>query len=212
MNRRARTLASALRRREDRTASLRARLDARTRAALSRPLAIVYTDTASFTRSVARHGILHFLMVFARALRTLRPLVARHGGRLIKVEADSLLLAFPDGARACRAALAMLPALARLNRGRPPSERLAFSFGIGFGEVLDLGNDLLGLEVNLASKLGEDTARPGEILLTPGAVATLPPPLARRLVPHGVARFTSRPMPVARLQTRRPGTRRAFGR
>jgi len=204
LNRRERALASALRRREARTPVGRARLDARTRAAIARPLAIVYTDTAHFTRSVSRHGILHFLMVFARALRTLRPLVARHGGRLIKVEADSLLLAFPDGARACRSALAMQEALARLNRGRPASERVFFSFGIGFGEVLDLGHDLLGLEVNLASKLGEDTARPGEILLTPAAVATLPPPLATRLLPHGVAQFTSRRMPVARLQTRRP--------
>jgi hypothetical protein len=106
----------------------------------------------------------------------------------------------------------MLPALADLNRGRPASERLAFSFGIGFGEVLDLGHDLLGLEVNLASKLGEDTARPGEILLTPDAARTLPPPLARRLVPLGVARFTSRPMPVARLKAGRPGARRAIRR
>ena len=148
---------------------------------------------------MARHGILHFLMVFARAVRTLRPLAARHGGRLIKVEADSLLLAFPDADRACRAVLAMSVALARLNRGEPASERLAFSYGIGFGEVLDLEHNLLGLEVNLASKLGEDRARPGEILLTPGAVGALPSALRRRLVAHGLARFTSRPLPVARL-------------
>jgi class 3 adenylate cyclase len=183
-------------------------LDARTRGALARPLAVVYTDTADFTRRVARHGILHFLMVFARAVRTLRPLVARHRGRLVKVEADSLLLTFPDAATACRAALAMSPAIARLNRGTPASERVAFSFGIGFGEVLDLGHDLLGLEVNLASKLGEDRARPGEILLTSGAVAALPAALRRRLVPHGFARFTSRPMPVARLVSPAAGVRR----
>jgi hypothetical protein len=94
----------------------------------------------------------------------------------------------------------MSAALARTNRGRPASERLVFSYGIGFGEVLELEHDLLGLEVNLASKLGEDRARPGEILLTPGAVAALVPELRRRLVPHGVARFTRRPMPVARLR------------
>ena len=99
----------------------------------------------------------------------------------------------------------MQPAIARLNRGRPPSERVAFSFGIGFGEVLDLGHDLLGLEVNLASKLGEDRARPGEILLTPGAVAGLTPALRRKLVPYGLARFTARPMPVARLAAPRRG-------
>jgi class 3 adenylate cyclase len=192
-------LAAVLRRRERADPAARATLDARTLSALARPLAVVYTDTADFTPRVARHGILHFLMLFARAVRTLRPLVARHGGRLIKAEADSLLLAFPDADRACRAVLAMSAALARLNRGEPASERLAFSYGIGFGEVLDLRHDLLGLEVNLASKLGEDRARPGEILLTPGAVAALPSALRRRLVPHGLARFTSRSMPVARL-------------
>ena len=202
---RASLLAAALRRRERAGPAARATLDERTHAALARTLAVVYTDTADFTRRVARHGILHFLMVFARAVRALRPLVARHGGRLIKVEADSLLLAFPNAERACRAAFAMSLAIARLNRGRPPSERVAFSFGIGFGEVLDLGHDLLGLEVNLASKLGEDRARPGEILLTPGAAFALPPALRHRLVPHGLVRFTSRPLAVARLATPRQG-------
>ena len=195
-------LAAALRRRERETTAGRARLDARTHAALARPLAVVYTDTADFTLRVARHGILHFLMVFARAVRTLQPLVARHRGRLVKVEADSLLLAFPDAKAACAASLAMAAALARLNRGRPANERVSFSFGIGFGEVLDLGDDLLGLEVNLASKLGEDRARPGEILLTPGAVAALPFEWRRKLTPRGLARFTSRPMKVARLPIR----------
>ncbi len=102
-------LAAALSRRERGTPAERERLDARTLRRLARPLAVVYTDTADFTRRVARHGILHFLMVFARAVRTLRPLVARHRGRLVKVEADSLLLAFPDAETACRAALAMAP-------------------------------------------------------------------------------------------------------
>ena len=209
MIRRVRALAAALRRREGRAPYQRKALDARTRAALGRPLAIVYTDTADFTVRVARHGILHFLMAFARAVRALRPIVARHRGRLVKVEADSLLLAFPDAERACRAALAMWPAIARLNRGQPASERVAFSFGIGFGEVLDLGDDLLGLEVNLASKLGEDRARPGEILLTPGAVAALSPELRRRLVPYGLARFTGRAMPVARLPLPKAAPRRS---
>lgn len=203
-----RQLSAALRRRERATSAGRERLDARTLRRLARPLAILYTDTDDFTRRVARHGILHFLMAFQRAVRTVRPLLARHGGRLVKLEADSLLLAFPDAGRACRAALSIVAALRRLDRGRPTSERVTFSYGIGFGEVLDLGSDLLGLEVNLASKLGEDRARRGEILLTPGAVAALPPALRERLSPAGLARFTARPMAVARLRvSRRPGPR-----
>lgn len=206
-----RRLSAALGRRERATPAERERLDARTLKRLARPLAIVYTDTDDFTRRVAHHGILHFLMGFARAVRALRPLVTRRGGRLVKLEADSLLLAFPDAAGACGAALAMDAALARLNRGQPASERVLMSYGIGFGEVLDLGDDLLGLEVNLASKLGEDRARRGEILLTPGAVAALSPAWRKRLSRAGVARFTSRPMPVARLRPLRPAPARRAG-
>ena len=193
------SLASALRRRERLAADARARLDARTHATLSRPLAIVYTDTADFTVRVAEHGMLHFLMVFERARRRLRPILKRYRGRLVKVEADSLLLVFPDTGRATRAVQAMSAALARLNRGKPESERTVFSFGIGFGEVLDLEKDVLGLEVNLASKLGEDIALPGEVLFTEAAVAALPASLRGRLEPHGTVTFTGRPMQVARL-------------
>jgi adenylate cyclase len=192
-------LAAALRRRERLAPAARGTLDVRTHARLDRKLAIVYTDTDDFTVRVARHGMMHFLMIFARGVRALRPIVARHRGRLVKVEADSLLLVFPDATRACRAVIAMVAALERLNRAKPESERVEFSFGIGFGEMLDLGEDVLGLEVNLASKLGEDRARPGEILLTEAAVAALPPALGARLEPAGLVEFTGLPMPVARL-------------
>jgi class 3 adenylate cyclase len=199
LNRRVLTLGKALRRREGLAPAAREKLDGRTHSKLDRKLAIVYTDTDDFTVRVARHGMMHFLMIFARGVRTLRPIVARHRGRLVKVEADSLLLVFPDVTHACRAVIAMAAALERLNRGKSESERVEFSFGIGFGEMLDLGRDVLGLEVNLASKLGEDRARPGEILLTEAAVAALPPALRSRLEPAGLVEFTGLPMPVARL-------------
>jgi class 3 adenylate cyclase len=178
-------------------------LDARGLGVLARPLAIVYTDTDDFTHRAARDGILHFLMCFDRALRRLRPGIARYAGRVVKVEADSLMLAFPEVPSACRGVDAMEGALARLNRRCPPNEQLAFSYGIGFGQVLELEDDVFGLEVNLASKLGEDLARPGEVLLTPSAAETLPAPLRRRLVPYGQVGFAGHPMPVQRLRPRR---------
>jgi class 3 adenylate cyclase len=199
VKRRIRTLAEALRRRERLAPARREKLDRRTHAKLDRRLAIVYTDTDDFTIRVARHGMMHFLMSFARAVRVLRPIVSRQRGRLVKIEADSLLLVFPDPTRACRAVLAMAAALERLNRGKPESERVEFSFGIGFGEMLDLGEDVLGLEVNLASKLGEDRARRREVLLTPAAALALKPALRSRVRPAGEVEFTGRPMAVARL-------------
>ena len=54
--------------------------------------------------------------------------------------------------------------------------RLYASIGIGFGDILVLADeDLFGDEVNLASKLGEDVAQGGMVLLTEAARAELDP-------------------------------------
>ena len=46
--------------------------------------------------------------------------------------------------------------------------------GLGFGRVLRIGDaDVFGAEVNAASKLGEDIAKAGEILVTQGVKAAL---------------------------------------
>ena len=123
-------------------------------------------------------------------------------GDIVKVEADSLLLRYDDAAAACGGVEALEALLRRMNRALPANERLRFSYGIGYGDVLDLDSDLFGLEVNLASKIGEDLARPGEALLTPQAAAALDPATLRRVVPHKVVTFGRAAIPVHRLKLR----------
>jgi class 3 adenylate cyclase len=177
----------------------RAALDARESVHLCRPCAVVFTDTDDFTRRTLEHGIVHFLMAFERCVAQVPASVARHGGRLVKVDGDSLLLEFPDAARACRGVDALERLLARLNRRVPVDERLRFSYGVGFGTLLVVEHDLFGAEVNLAAKLGEDVAGPGEVLLTPAARAGLPDAWQARLRPHGRTRLGGQPIAVARL-------------
>jgi adenylate cyclase len=171
--------------------------------ALFHKRAVVFTDTADFTTRTLRDGILHFLMVFDRAVEAASAIVSKDGGRIVKVEGDSLLLTYGDVASACRGVGELDRLLHRLNRGLPANERLRFSYGVGYGDLLDLDDDLFGLEVNLASKLGEDLARPGEALLTPAAGAAADPTTLRRLVPYKVVTFGKRAIPVQRLQLRR---------
>lgn len=58
----------------------------------------------------------------------------------------------------------------------PEEQRLYASIGIGYGAILNIaGEDMYGDEVNLASKLGEDVAQRGEILLTAAARARIDP-------------------------------------
>ena len=180
----------------------RPEMDCRSYPSLFRKRAIVFTDTADFTLRTARDGILHFLMVFERAAEEAARIVRLTGGDLVKVEGDSLLIRYDDVNAACRGVAELEGALLRMNRGRADDEQLHFSYGIGYGDVLDLDEDMFGLEVNLASKIGEDVAEPGEVLLTPAAAAAADAPTLKRLVPHTIITFGSQSVPVHRLKLR----------
>lgn len=133
-------------------------------------LAVVFTDLSGFSRGVREFGILHFLQVIRTQRRTLEPVVTGWGGRILKQEADSLLIVFPRAQAAIRAAFDMQDATAAHDRGRPPEEWLQLCVGVGFGRVLRVGDhDVYGAEVNAASKLGEDLAGAGEVLVTGAA-------------------------------------------
>jgi class 3 adenylate cyclase len=200
--RRTKRLAAYLRARERTPRRDRPALDQSRGAALAERGAVVFTDTADFTVRTRRHGILHFLMAFSRALVGLRTAVRAARGTVVKVEGDSMILCFVDASAACRGVLALEAALRLYNRGRPASERFRFSYGIGYGELLRLEEDVFGLEVNLASKLGEDLAGPGEALLTPAAAAALGPDERRSLVPYKVVSFKGASVEVHALRLR----------
>lgn len=197
---RSRRLRTFLRRRAAAQPLKRPVMDAESFDALFRKRAVVFTDCANFTVRTLRDGILHFLMVFDAAVDGAEAAVRRTGGSVLKIEADSLLLVYDDATAACRGVDAVEEFLARFNRERPPDEQARFSYGIGYGDLLDLDGDTFGLEVNLASKMGEDLARPGEILLTPAAVANLHASLRRRLVRHPPCRIHDQSVPVKRLR------------
>jgi class 3 adenylate cyclase len=200
--RRTRRLTDFLRKRVKTSAAKRPELDGKSFPQLFRKRGIVFTDTADFTLRTARDGILHFLMVFDTATTVCEKVVKRTGGETVKVEGDSLLLRYDDANAAVRSVLALDEAIQAYNRSRPENEQVHFSYGIGFGDVLDTDDDMFGLEVNLASKLGEDLAEPGEALLTASASAALEPALLQRVVPHRVVTFGSQAIPVSRLKLR----------
>lgn len=128
---------------------------------------IVTTDLAGFSRRVAEFGIIHFLQVIYEHKKLVFPIIESHDGILVKAEADSLLLLFKQTDQALRCAIAMQHACQQLNERRVPEEQVLLCVGIGAGNVLRVGeSDVYGAEVNAASKLGEDTARANEILVT----------------------------------------------
>jgi class 3 adenylate cyclase len=128
---------------------------------------VMFTDLSGFSRNTAKFGIIHFLQTIYESERLLIPIIEEHDGILLKVEGDSFLVIFRNVAKGVHAAIAMQRALAVYNVDKPDEEKVLLCVGLGFGKILRIGDaDVFGAEVNAASKLGEDTAKSWEILVT----------------------------------------------
>ncbi len=87
----------------------------------------------------------------------------------MKTEADNLFARFDGVREAVDASVAMLERLSEANMATDDESDIQISVGIGWGPTLVLEHDMWGGEFNLASKLGEDLAGAGEVLLTSAA-------------------------------------------
>ena len=127
-----------------------------------------------FSRLTMRYGITHFLSMIHRLHGIVRPIIARHGGRIVKTEADNVFAVFDYVESAVASARDVQDQLATTNAFLPEDWDLHASIGIGYGELIMIeDHDFYGNELNLASKLGEDIADSGETLLTETAHARL---------------------------------------
>ena len=132
---------------------------------------ILVTDLSGFTRTTRTRGILHFLTIFRRSEVVADPVVAAHGGHVLKHEADDLIVEFRSPRRAIEAALELQRRFRALNATLAEDERVGLCVGIEHGRYLGLADDAFGDPVNVAYKLGEDVAEVGEILVGDAALA-----------------------------------------
>ncbi len=144
-----------------------AAIDARIWGLFGQDWAVMFTDLSGFSRHTTEFGITHFLQIIWEQRKHLEPVIERHDGILVKSEADSQLILFKRPEAALRCAFEMMNTCAQINRRRREEEKILLCVGIGYGTLLRVGDaDVFGREVNAASKLGEDTAKAGEILVT----------------------------------------------
>jgi adenylate cyclase len=147
-----------------------ARIDREIHARFERRCAVLVLDMCGFSRLTLRYGIVHFLAMIRRMNIIVRPIIAAARGQVVKTEADNVFAVFSDVPLALNAARRIDLALARHNESVPEDWDLHVSIGVGYGELLMVGrHDCFGSELNLAAKLGEDVAGPGQVLLTEAA-------------------------------------------
>jgi class 3 adenylate cyclase len=146
--------------------------------------AVLVLDMSGFSSLTQRHGIVHYLSMVRRMQLTAEPLVHGHHGVILKFEADNAFAMFPEVDAALAAAFTLNAAFDEANRATPDELDIRIACGIDFGPILVVEQkDFFGDAVNLASKLGEDLAEPGEVLLTEAAARRLSTPDDWQLAP-----------------------------
>ena len=137
--------------------------------------AVLVMDSTGFTRITSSHGIVHYLSILAQIREMLSPLFESFGSLRTRAEADNIYAEFESVTQALDAAIEANRMVDQQSLDLSESEKFGLCIGIGFGQLLDSGHEgLYGSEMNLASKLGEDTADAGEILMTEAAWREIP--------------------------------------
>src|SRR6185436_13837089 len=74
----------------------------------------------------------------------LRPRVAAHGGRIVKLMGDGALVEFESVVSAVSCALDIQTDMAARNSAAPGGEHVAYRIGVNSGDVIVEGEDILG--------------------------------------------------------------------
>ena len=114
--------------------------------------AILAADVAGYSRLMGADEV-----ATAQALRehrsTADPLIAEHGGRIVKTTGDGVLIEFGSVVGAVECALALQRLAAERNAETAAERRMEWRIGIHLGDVLFEGDDILGDGVNIAARL-----------------------------------------------------------
>ena len=128
---------------------------------------VMFTDLSGFSRGTEKFGIIHFMQIIFETERLVLPIIDDFDGLLVKSEGDSLLVLFKHPEKALLCCKKIHEVLHEYNKTKSEEEQILFCVGLGYGDILNIGSaDVFGAEVNAASKLGEDTAKAWEILVT----------------------------------------------
>src|SRR6478672_8385282 len=127
--------------------------------------AIVAADVVGYSRLMGRDESGTLARLRKNRSEYLDPMLAKYGGRLVKLTGDGALVEFASAVDALSAAIEFQQAMAEANRDQPEDTRIVFRVGLHLGDLIVDGDDLYGDGVNVAARL-EAEASPGGIVIS----------------------------------------------
>jgi TolB-like protein/class 3 adenylate cyclase len=127
--------------------------------------AIVAADVVGYSRLMGRDESGTVKRLRQNRAERLDPVLAKYGGRLVKLTGDGALIEFTSAVDALSAAIEFQQAMIEANHDQPADTALVFRVGLHLGDLIVDGDDLYGDGVNIAARL-ETEAPAGGIMVS----------------------------------------------
>jgi class 3 adenylate cyclase/HEAT repeat protein len=128
-------------------------------------LAVLFTDIQGYSKKAQALTTLQLSALIQDYEGILLPTMSNHRGELIKKMGDGHLVVFQNPLDSVLAAIRVQKALKRFNGYREQEQRVVIRIGVHWGKVVRKEGDVLGNNVNIASRL-ETSAKGGSILIS----------------------------------------------
>jgi adenylate cyclase len=127
-----------------------------------RLVAVVYADMVGYSRLIEMDAAGTFARLQEQRRELFDPAVARHGGNLVNMAGNSLLITFDSIISAMRFAVEMQRGVPAFDGDHSPDRRIRFRVGVNIGDVIPDGTSMHGDGVNIAARL--------QAICPPGAI------------------------------------------
>lgn len=127
--------------------------------------AILAADVVGYSRLMAADESATHARFKAMRSDLIEPAVGTHGGRVVKLMGDGMLIEFPSVVGAVDCAVSIQRNLQAREQDLPEDERIHLRIGINLGDIIHDDDDIYGDGVNVAARL-EALAEPGDILIS----------------------------------------------
>ncbi|MFO0990929.1 MAG: adenylate/guanylate cyclase domain-containing protein [Hyphomicrobiales bacterium] len=127
--------------------------------------AIMVADVVGYSRMMELDEAGTLAALKERRKGILEPVVKAHGGRIVKLMGDGVLVEFASAVNAVQGAIELQKQMAAANEGVEETKRIVLRIGINLGDVIGEGSDIYGEGVNIAARL-ESLAEPGGTVIS----------------------------------------------